>query len=155
MVNGAPVDYPLRLSDPVTSSPPAVPGMGCRTRPICQPGAVLGINACLSPSAPSFLSPLPVQLGSSLPRRASPTGLTFLKSCGPPINSYDRANEKNGLARSPACVRFMPRNILSFQIASVLIRSPLDPTFLAGGLALTVTSMACLVFSVAGCPLVC
>jgi hypothetical protein len=46
------------------------------------------------------------------------------------------------------------RNILSFQIASVLIRFILDPTFLAGGLALTVTSMACLVFPIAGCPLV-
>jgi hypothetical protein len=44
----------------------------------------------------------------------------------------------------------MSLNILLFQIAIVLIRSPLDPTFLAGGLTLTVTSMACLVFSVAG-----
>jgi hypothetical protein len=60
---------------------------------------------------------------------------------------------KIGSARPPARVRFVPRNTLSFQIASVLVRPPLDLTFLAGGLALTVTSMACLVFLVAGCPL--
>lgn len=35
----------------------------------------------------------------------------------------------------------------------LLIRPPLDPTFLASGLAFTVMSMACLVFPIAGCPL--
>jgi len=36
----------------------------------------------------------------------------------------------------------------------VLIRPPLDHTFIVGGLALTMTSMSCLVISVAGCLLV-
>jgi hypothetical protein len=107
----------------------------------------------LFPPAPSFLSPF---LSSSAPlTSASFTNWSNLPEVlWGPTNSYDGANEKNGSARSPACVRFVPRNTLSFQIASVLIRSPLDPTFLAGGLALTVTSMAYLVFSVAGCPLI-
>jgi hypothetical protein len=62
--------------------------------------------------------------------------------------------KKNSSTRPPTRVRFVPRNTLLFQIASMLIRPPLDPTFLAGGLALTVTLIACLVFHVAGCPLV-
>jgi hypothetical protein len=36
----------------------------------------------------------------------------------------------------------------------LLIRSPLDPTFLASSLGFTVVSMTCLAFPVAGCPLV-
>jgi hypothetical protein len=57
---------------------------------------------------------------------------------------YDKANEKNVSARPPACVRFVPRNTLRCSNL-LLTRPPLDPPFLTGGLALTVTSMACLV----------
>jgi hypothetical protein len=115
---------------------------------------VLGIYARSSPAAPAPQSFSPFLFSSAPLTLASFTsGPTILKSCGPQ-QLVTTANEKNGSARPPARVRFVPRNTLSLQIASVLIRLPLDPTFLAGGLALTVTSMARLVFPVTGCPLV-
>jgi hypothetical protein len=104
----------------------------------------------LFPPAPSFLSPRPVQLGSSYlgelhQRSHRPEALWV------PTYSYDTANEKNGSARPPACVRFMPRNTLRCSNLP-LIRPPLDPTFLAGGVTVMVTLMARLV---ADCQLVC
>ena len=117
---------------------------------LVTPAAVLGINARtpppLFPPAPSFLSPF-LSSSASLTSASFTSAPTLLKS-----NSYDRAEEKNGSAGPPAYVRFMPRNTLRYSHL-LLIRLPLDPTFLSGGLALTVTSMACLVFPVAGCPL--
>src|SRR2546423_1701556 len=109
----------------------------------------------LFPPAPSFLSP-PFPVSSSAPLTSAsftsaPNHPEVLRA---PTNSYDRPNEKNGSARPPACVRFVPRNPLSFQVPIVLIRPSLDPTFPAGGLGPTVTSTACLVFPVPGCPLV-
>jgi hypothetical protein len=131
---------------------------GCRSRPICQPGALLGINARSSPAAfpSSSLIPFPPVLSSSalLTSASFTSGSNHPEVLRAPTNSYDRANEKNGSARSPARVRFVLRNTLSFQVTIVLIRPSLDPTFLAGGLAPTVTSMVCLVFPVAGCSLV-
>jgi hypothetical protein len=152
------VNYAFRFGGPVTTSPPAVPGMvsespnlpaRCSARYKCSL-----VPRRFSLQLPHSFSPRPVQLGSSC------LGELHQRSNHPevlwgPTNSYDRANEKNGLARPYACVRFVPRNTLSFRCSNLAAHSlTLDPTFLADVLALTVTSMACLAFPVAGCPLV-
>jgi hypothetical protein len=113
---------------------------------------VLGINARSSPAAfpSSSFIPFPPFLSSSAPLvSASFTNRFNLpEALWPPTNSYNRANKKNGSTRLPACIRFVPRNTLLFQIASVFIHSPLNSIFLTSGLALTVTLMACLVKNV-------
>ena len=144
---------PIRSSGPVTPHRLPCPAW-CRSRPICQPRCSARYKCSLVPrrfslQLPPSFPPLSSPARLLLPRRASPAFQTILKPCGPHTNSYDRAKEKNGAARPPARVRFVPRNTLSFQPTIVLIRLSLDPTFLAGGLAPTVTSMACLVFPVA------
>jgi hypothetical protein len=105
----------------------------------------------LFPPAPSFLFPRPLQFGSSYLGELHQR-FNYPEALWAPTNSYDKANEKNGSARPPACVRFVPRNTLRCSNL-LLIRPPLDTTFLAGGVTVTVTLMACLVFPVACCPL--
>ena len=138
-----PVNYGMRFSSGVTPS-------SCRRRPICHPGAVAGYG-CKGSLVPRRFS---LRLPLSFSPPSCPARLLL------PWRVYDRANEKNGSAQPPACVLFVrslraPQHpFVSDAAILLLIRPPLDPTFLAGGLALPVTSMACLVFPVAGCPLV-
>src|SRR3954469_18009227 len=86
----------------------------------------------LFPPAPSFLSPLSCPARLLLPRRASSTGSTFLKSCGPHqqlrqgLRKMAQHDHLPAFAscpatpfhfRSPVC-SFAHRSILPFSLAA-------------------------------------
>jgi hypothetical protein len=128
----APVNYAFRFGGPVTTSPPAVPGMvsespnlpaRCSARYKCSL-----VPRRFSLQLPHSFSPRPVQLGSSC------LGELHQRSNHPevlwgPTNSYDRANEKNGLER-PYCLRSLralQHPFISDAAILLLIRSPSIP----------------------------
>jgi hypothetical protein len=105
MVNGLPVDYPLRFSGPVTPSPPAASGM-VEPDLICQPDPTPGIKTHSSPAAfPTTLSLHFVPLTFQLPApphpvvpQAAPSSTYSLRPPLSPQNRYDAASGKNAAA---------------------------------------------------------
>src|SRR5277367_1590714 len=104
---------------------------------------------------PHSFSPRPVQLGSSCLGELHQRSNHPLKSYGAPPIVTTGPMRKMAWHDHMLAFASCPATPFHFRCSNLAAHSlTLDPTFLADVLALTVTSIACLVFPVAGCPLV-
>jgi hypothetical protein len=111
----------------------------------------------VEPSSPKFCPPPLSPLCNNY--KARPLSISFILSPCPftlGVPFAPKRPRSHRLRRHPSPVLGAPITSSQTPLVTTLVRpgSYLDPTFLAGSLILTVTSMAWLVFPVAGCPLV-